>query len=300
MEQVVYGDVLFIINFSMDFLSLYICGRIMHKKCRTLPMIVGAALGAAYSVWSLFAQMPDIGLFVIDIAVSALMCFAAFDFPPKKNKLSFKGFVSLWLVFFLCEMLLGGTFTALYNLINKTNAVKRISVGDVNSSYSEIPLWMFVIIAGLSAALTFAAGKLFGRKVKEKSVTLKIINEGNTISVKALVDSGNLLKEPISSKPVVIVGFEKIKNLLPREVREYIIYGDYEKISELSYKNAKKIRIIPMQSIGKSSVITGFVPDKMIIENGGRKYETDAVIGIEKEGNGYGDCEAVLPAELIT
>ena len=50
MEQVVYGDVLFIINFSMDFLSLYVTAKFIHLRLRLVPAIAAAAIGAVYGV----------------------------------------------------------------------------------------------------------------------------------------------------------------------------------------------------------------------------------------------------------
>ena len=55
MEEEIYADVLFIINFSMDFLSLYIVGRLMHFKMEARRVIFGASVGALYGV-------PGVGL----------------------------------------------------------------------------------------------------------------------------------------------------------------------------------------------------------------------------------------------
>ena len=48
MTEYIYGDVLFIINFSMDFIALFICGKIMHFKMSFWRMALAATLGGVY------------------------------------------------------------------------------------------------------------------------------------------------------------------------------------------------------------------------------------------------------------
>ena len=46
--EYIYGDVLFVINFCMDFLSLYISGKLMHMKMSRLRLIIAATAGGIY------------------------------------------------------------------------------------------------------------------------------------------------------------------------------------------------------------------------------------------------------------
>ena len=48
--EYIYGDVLFVINFCMDFLSLYISGKLMHMKMSRLRLIIAATIGGIYGV----------------------------------------------------------------------------------------------------------------------------------------------------------------------------------------------------------------------------------------------------------
>ncbi|MBQ8404697.1 MAG: sigma-E processing peptidase SpoIIGA, partial [Clostridia bacterium] len=50
MTEYIYGDVLFIINFSMDFIALFICGKIMHFRMNPWRMALAATLGGVYGV----------------------------------------------------------------------------------------------------------------------------------------------------------------------------------------------------------------------------------------------------------
>ncbi len=45
--QIIYGDVLFIINFSMDFLALFVKEKMLRRRASPLGLAAAAALGAA-------------------------------------------------------------------------------------------------------------------------------------------------------------------------------------------------------------------------------------------------------------
>ena len=55
----VYADVLFLVNFSLDYVSLYLTSRLMSLPTRTWRLCVGAAVGAVYAVCALFWQTPE-------------------------------------------------------------------------------------------------------------------------------------------------------------------------------------------------------------------------------------------------
>lgn len=56
---------------------------------------------------------------------------------------------------------------------------------------------------------------------------LKIVFNSAAIEVKALIDSGNRLREPISEQPVLIVSEQRIKKILPEETygARYVYYA---------------------------------------------------------------------------
>ena len=54
MKQTLYGDVLFLVNFSMDFLTLYITALILHRSVKKRRFVLSAAIGGVYGVAACF------------------------------------------------------------------------------------------------------------------------------------------------------------------------------------------------------------------------------------------------------
>ena len=65
-----YADVLFAINFSMDFLSLYLTSVILHKKIYKSRIIISALLGGLYGVVEMLISIDKVISVLISVFVS--------------------------------------------------------------------------------------------------------------------------------------------------------------------------------------------------------------------------------------
>lgn len=295
MEQTVYGDVLFVINFSMDFVALYITAKILHIKARTLTLSLAAALGAVYSVASLFFKGAFPLALAIDIAVSALMCLVGY------RKLTGKSFFLAWFLFFAVSALLGGSITAIYSLINSALG-KRANVGHPSEAYSGLPADVFVIIALFSVALTYVGGRLLSRTAQVKSIEVTVTHGERSVTFAALLDSGNLLREPISGRPVILANVESVAPVLPYEVLSLMRRGAYDKLGILSAASLRRTRLIPAKGIGEEKILIGFIPEKITVKRSGRAGArcVDAVIAVDTRAMcDFGGFEAVISPSLV-
>ena len=95
---------------------------------------------------------------------------------------------------------------------------------------------------------------------------LKVCNNGKEQTLRAMIDTGNLLKDPITNSPVIIIEKNKLSNILPKEILENtdkIINGRYE-FSDEYLKYASKFRVLPFSSLLKLiGMILGFNLDKI-------------------------------------
>lgn len=113
---------------------------------------------------------------------------------------------------------------------------------------------------------------------------IKIFNNGKEQRLRAMIDTGNLLKDPITNSPVVIIEKSKLLNILPEEILENtkkIINGQYE-FSYEYLKYASKFRVLPFSSLGKQNgMLLGFKVDRIEAEiNDEEIIRKDAIIGI--------------------
>lgn len=104
---------------------------------------------------------------------------------------------------------------------------------------------------------------------------------GKNKKIKSLIDSGNLLKDPISGKDVIVVEENVIKDMIDKEDLRIIrninackYIGD---IDECKYK----VKIIPFNSLGNSSgMLCGIRPDKVKIYYDDEVFIKDVILGI--------------------
>jgi sigma-E processing peptidase SpoIIGA len=102
---------------------------------------------------------------------------------------------------------------------------------------------------------------MYGKKLEKKSLYKVVLNEnGRSLEVKALYDSGNLIVEPVSGKAVSII--EKTS-----------VLDDWIK------STPEKFKIIPYKSVGmEKGVLEGMVIDQLIIQQDDKKVVEDKAV----------------------
>ena len=153
MGQTVYVDLLFMINFSMDFLCFLLTSKLFGIKLSLGRSILAAAMGGVYSVAALFIGVGRGAALLIDVATCALMC--AICFGGKKKNRSLPIYI---LTYLAISMMLGGVMTALFNLVNK------LELPLPQNSSDGISVWMFAALALISAGVTLLGGALFKKR----------------------------------------------------------------------------------------------------------------------------------------
>ncbi len=288
MEQVIYGDVLFAVNFSMDFLSLYVTGRILRDRQKPLRLSAAAASGALYGTAAVFLPLEGLLAWGVNAAAALLICFIAFG----------RGSVGLLMrrtaVFYGISFLLGGAMTALYTFLGKRLGERRvIADGSPATLNSSIPLAATVALAAAAGTAALIVSRVLrGRRTREPA-ELEIAVGGRSVKLSALCDSGNLASEPLGGLPVVFIRADKLKRLFPEADAEAMIAGKPEGLSRLSPGAAKRIRIVPLSTVaGKRSGI-GFIPDAIRI--GGTEKRACVVPG----DGPFGDEDALIPEILL-
>ena len=157
MQREVYADLLFLINFSMDFLCLFLTAQILRQKLRPIPTIAAAMIGGAYSIASLFINAHPIYVLLLDMLVCVTMCFICFA----KYHHSIHRHITYCLTYLACATVLGGIMTVLFNLFNKLNL-------PLNSGGDQISSWLFLLLAIISGSTAIRGAKFIKKNAVKK------------------------------------------------------------------------------------------------------------------------------------
>lgn len=282
MDSVVYADVLFLIDFSMDFLTFYIVSRILKQKPRLLRICSASAMGGIYSVLSLGIQIKSFFGIVLDIFVCFVMCMTAFlEKSPKR----FKRMPLYTVTFFVVSAMLGGVMTALFSLLNR-------SLTDIETGREDISLWVFGFVAVISGLATLLGSDIIGRSSRAKFGRLNVRMGNRKMSFEAMSDSGNMLKDPIGGKDVVIIDRARGRQLAPS-----LASGS---ISSLRASELKGVRLIPIRTAAGEGILTAFSPDEVTLDYNGSSKRIDVLIALSREELKDSRIEAIISADYFT
>ncbi len=286
--MVVYGDLLFLINFSMDFLCFYISCLLLHQKLPLFRTCLAAFVGGVYSVLALFIDIAGVGATVIDISILVLMCLTVYVCKDISVLRIIKG---VFLYFFV-SALLGGLMTALFSLFNRVELLAK------DAEVTEgINVWIFALLAIVGSIFTLKGGKIFRSSSAKRVVTLYIETDEECAELCALVDSGNLVIDPISGKSVIFVSVEKCKNIIDNSLYDFV--NNNRNIDDVPITVLSKIRIIPTRAVSGQTLLPAVRFKNVSVKKGKYKKDIDVYIGLVN-GNGLGEYDAIISDETIT
>ena len=292
MEQTVYADILFLINFSMDFFCFYITAKLLHRRLPRMRALLASVFGGVYSVAIIFAGFSPPLELVLDIFAWFIMCVTVFA----SRKMTFPKLMLSSLSYVGVSVALGGIMTASFNMINLIG----FSFDGLRESGEGMPVWLFAALAVASGAATLMSGRFFRSKQSVRSADIEVTYGGKTVRLTALSDSGNLVRDPISGKSVVVADISALSSALPYEIVRAIRHGDSSMIASLSPEIAKKLRFVPSRTATGNGILYALTPERItVFEAGGKPYEVDALIAPIRLGASAGGFEALISPELL-
>ncbi len=267
MVQEVYVDLYFLINTCMNLLTLMISATLLHRKVSRARAWLAASAGGLWAVVALFGGVEGFWGLLCDAAVIFLMCAAVFV----SKKTTFWGLFKCTVVGVLTSMILGGVMTALYSLFNRI----KLPLSDTQESSGSILI--FALIAALAGLATVQGGRFLGLSKKSKYVTVSADLFGKTVTLRALVDTGNHLREPISGRSVIVADKEHILAALPPSLSVALKSPYAEKwLSDERY--ATHIRLVPTNTATGRQMLPAILPDRLTLTDGKETYPADYLI----------------------
>ena len=279
-----YIDVYFLINFTVDILSLYFAAIFSKVPTTSKRLIIAGFLGAVAAVGIVF--LPEVMLLKLVASFLSLIIMGYVATKPVKIKRKTKFLLS----FIIFEALFGGIVSFIWSALDKglSNYFNNFQGGAVNRK-----MLFFSIIVLLSIGVFKMLVSFFSNIQSEGSVEVEINFLDKSARLEAFIDSGNLAVDPMDMTPVMLLKKDTASAILPDNI---INLADPDTIE----KNARKrIRLIPISRGGATHVLTGVKPDSVRILKEGKAEEISVTIAIDKEGGTYGGFGVLMPAAAL-
>ncbi len=247
--MVIYLDLVFLLNLAYDFLLLLTVDITLKRKAK-IKKIFFAALIGSISLILLFLTINKYILFILKIIVSLFMVLIAYGY--RDLKYTFNNLFYLY----MCSVILAGF---LY-LLNVNLSYTNIGLVFVNTGLS-INYLVLLFLAPLILSLYIYQNKKI-KNFYHYNIDLKIVfNEKEKILVHGYLDTGNVLKDPITNKYIILIedNLINLDNKLP-------IYVPYISINKKGIIECFKISYIEVNNQKLSNYLVGINKEKFHLE----------------------------------
>lgn len=259
----VYIEFVILDNLVIDYIVLYAAAMTVRLSVKWYRLLPSAIIGTTVAV--LFPLMGAVQIWaalLIKAGVSAVMTLIPAGFHLKKYLLSL-------LFFYLYTFVIGGVCYGLLSLFTDVD----FSSGGLTYE-SKVPIGLpllaaFLAYIAIAAMLAYLKAK---KRIQEISCEIEIILGEKHVKLPAIIDTGNLLRDPESGDPVAVVSGSTLYELITDDDGKSDIdvlpmrhYADYETAAS-----------------GKSKILL-FKPDKFLLYYGDKAHIiSNIMVGITK------------------
>ena len=293
----IYVDVVLIENLIMNYIILLATGLILKIRIKHIRLILGSLLGAIYSIVAYTGILKVYSSFILKIILSIIIVYIAYN-PQAVKKLCKE-----LLFFYLTSFVFGGAAFALIYIVKPQDILMKNGL-----FLGTYPLKTVILAAIVAFVVVITAFTIIKSKFTKKDMICEIEVKLNDkiIKTEALIDTGNMLKEPITNTPVVVIEHTLLYDCIPKEILNHledIIGGDFEKIPE-GIKNVyiSKLKLIPFSSLGKQNgMLIGIKPEYLkIIKEEQINVKENVILGIyDKSLTKKGEYRALMGMEFV-
>lgn len=270
--RTVYIDILFLTNLIVDYLLLLVTAEFASRPCRRWKLLCAAALGGLFAVLVFFQPLEGWLALPFRLLVCCALCGVAYDRPPPRE------LFRLALVFLMVTLAFGGVVFALAYL-GDGQGLLQVRGG---VPYIDLPLGTLLLASCAAYGLlgvVFGAG---GARRKEAPAQVEVCCGEQVIRVKALRDTGNLLRDPVTMRRVLVLDKQQLWPLLAAEeqgcLRRLEPENATEIFQELGRCGAHKFLLVPYRAVGQpGSLLLALKPDAVTIDG---KESREYLIGV--------------------
>lgn len=288
MATVIYLDVLVAVNIFVTYILL-VCTRVVAKlQTKKWGVVISTIIGGASSLIIFWEEMPIALSIVYKILIGIIISYSAF--VPNNRKLFFK----TTLAFFLVNFIFGGVMYFIEITLNINNILY------INGTvYFDISVLFLVSMTLICYGLLLVGDYFLRKRASENTIYEVLLYFRNEcVTLKALYDTGNHLTDGLDSKPVIIVELKEILRFF--STSETVFFMDDDLSSDVPATMKNVFRIIPCNSVTGSSILKGFIPEKIEIISKDYKYETTFLVVAVSNGDlQNGEYNCILNADIF-
>jgi len=283
----VYADMVFLINFGINAVVLWLASALTRSGARLWRVALGGALSGLFYTLLLFSPLRGFLNVFTSFVVLAPGVVTAFGWR------GWRGFGVTLGVAYVCAFAMGGLSLMVAHVVP---AQDFSTVGMM--ARAAHPLHLVA-----ASVLAFFGIRFVRRRIVSKALDKQVFRdiwvhiEGKTARLHALVDTGMTLSCPITDAPVVIAEFSSLAELLPEDVREVFESNSQDNLlyATKCFEQAglqTRLRMIPFKSVGtQTGMLIGIRSDYIEINSNQIK---GTVIGICNFALGDGEYTALV------
>ncbi|MBR2741985.1 MAG: sigma-E processing peptidase SpoIIGA [Clostridia bacterium] len=270
--QVVYIDILFLTNFIINCALILCTARLMSLHVPHGRAAAASALGGIYSVCMFFPSFSTLAWMGLKFVFAVSIVVAAFGFKNINRLLRCTA------AYLAVNFLFGGAAFALYYftpLGSKNTVIQSNGV-----FYLKLSLPILLLFCAVSYVLLNYALYIFKSRarIKDSVVDIRLSFGGKSCMLRALSDTGNMLKSPVEQKPVIICELSALSDML--DASDSAALSD-ECCGEPSFG----VLFLPYTSLGaKEALIPAFFADEATYYiNKGEVKDTKVLVAVSRD-----------------
>lgn len=278
MTDVIYADVLVVLNIYVTYALLSLTGIICRIKRSPLRLFLSSALAGIYSLTILVPNVSETLMAVTRIPIALLLCFIAFGFVSRR------AFLRCSLCFFAVSFGFAGVMLFLWLFFAPKGMYYNNGIVYFNIDTATLVLLTIVCYAVLSLCHRYIKSKTPVNTVYDCEITVC----GEKYLCHCFLDTGNSLSDPYNGNPVVIVTREKFKNILP------------ENTFDITDSRGQPIRLIPCSGVSGQKLLLSLKCEKIHVKGLQNDFSRrDVTIAVTDEKIRGGSFDGILPPELF-
>lgn len=233
----VYADAAFFLNAIINYVLLLASARLSGARIRRGRMALAAGGGGLYAAAALWPELGFLGLWPVKGAAGLAMLLTAFGRE--------RGLFRLTLLFFGVSAAFGGLMLALCQFAG----TGLLLLG--GGAYYPVSFGALLLAAAAVYGLCHGLFSGLSQHRSGEFRSFRLTLNGRSVPIRALVDTGNTLKDPITNEPVLVANCAVLQALLPEEtLSETDFSAPATLVSRLA---ALRPRLIPYRAVGVES-----------------------------------------------